>query len=158
MINTMGSGLPVNLNYGPASQFSVSNLPTYRPNITGDPLAPEGQRNIDNYFNKANVLIPVSAATPNPFGNAGRNTIIGPKLVNLDFSATKNFPITRISDSFNVQFRAEIFNILNRANFSSPTDNLAVFDQTGQSIQSAGLLTSTQTTSRQIQFALKLIW
>jgi len=58
MINTMGSGLPVNLNYSPASQFSVSNLPTYRPNLVGDPLAPGGQRNIDNYFNLANVAIP----------------------------------------------------------------------------------------------------
>jgi hypothetical protein len=91
-------------------------------------------------------------------GNLGRNTVIGPGLTKLDLSVFKNNYIRRISESFNAQFRAEIFNILNRANFASPTDNLAVFDQTGSSVQSAGLLTSTQTTSRQIQFALKLIW
>jgi hypothetical protein len=58
----------------------------------------------------------------------------------------------------NIQFRAEFFNILNKSNFASPTDNLTVFDKTGQPVSSAGLITSTQTTSRQIQVALKLIW
>jgi hypothetical protein len=91
-------------------------------------------------------------------GDLGRNVIIGPGLSKLDFSVFKNNYIRRISESFNAQFRAEIFNIFNRANFSSPTDNLTVFDQNGNAVQSAGLLTSTQTTSRQIQFALKLIW
>ncbi|HXP82340.1 MAG TPA: carboxypeptidase regulatory-like domain-containing protein [Verrucomicrobiae bacterium] len=92
-------------------------------------------------------------------GNLGRNTVIGPGLSKLDFSVFKNNYIRRISESFNAQFRAEIFNIFNRANFGSPTDNLAVFDQNGvPQAQTAGLLDSTQTTSRQIQFALKLIW
>ena len=91
-------------------------------------------------------------------GNLGRNVVIGPGLSKLDFSVFKNNYVRRISETFNAQFRAEIFNIFNRANFSSPTDNLTAFDQNGQSIPSAGLLTSTQTTSRQIQFALKLIW
>jgi hypothetical protein len=108
------------------------------------------------------------AATPAPNGqtycsnlrgNLGRNSIIGPGLSKLDFSVFKNNYIRRISESFNAQFRAEIFNIFNRANFGSPTDNLAVFDQNGvPQTQTAGLLDSTQTTSRQIQFALKLIW
>jgi hypothetical protein len=48
--------------------------------------------------------------------------------------------------------------VFNRANFASPTDNRTVFDQTGGPISSAGLITSTQTPSRQIQLALKLIW
>ncbi|MGH9359934.1 MAG: hypothetical protein ACRD1O_12290, partial [Terriglobia bacterium] len=59
---------------------------------------------------------------------------------------------------FNLQFRAEFFNILNRANFASPIDNLTVFDPSGNPIPGAGLITSTQTPSREIQFALKLIW
>ncbi len=94
----------------------------------------------------------------NLFGNLGRNTLIGPGLAKLDFSIFKNNYVKRISESFNVQFRAEFFNILNRANFASPTDNLAAFDQSGRSISSVGLIDSTQTTSRQIQFALKVIW
>jgi hypothetical protein len=100
----------------------------------------------------------IAGTCANLRGNMGRNIVIGPGLSKLDFSVFKNNYIRRISESFNAQFRAEIFNIFNRANFSSPTDNLAVFDQNGLPIQSAGLIDSTQTTSRQIQFALKLIW
>lgn len=92
------------------------------------------------------------------WGNLGRNSLIGPGVSNLDFSVFKNNPVKRISENFNVQFRAELFNILNRANFASPTQNLAVFDQNGVPISSAGLITATQTTSRQIQFAIKMLW
>jgi hypothetical protein len=102
---------------------------------------------------------PVPGTCANLRGNLGRNHIIGPGLSKLDFSVFKNNHVRRISENFNAQFRAEIFNIFNRANFGSPTNNLAVFDQNGvPQAQTAGLLDSTQTTSRQIQFALKLIW
>jgi hypothetical protein len=72
----------------------------------------------------------------------------------------KNNYIKRISETFNVQFRAEFFNILNRANFAVPSlpNNTDIFDSTGAPTGVAGLLTSTTTDSRQIQFALKLIW
>jgi hypothetical protein len=103
-----------------------------------------------------NAGIPGTCA--NLRGNMGRNIIIGPGLSKLDLSVFKNNYFPRISESFNAQFRAEIFNIFNRANFGSPTDNLVTFDQNGQRIQSAGLIDSTQTTSRQIQFAVKVIW
>jgi hypothetical protein len=92
------------------------------------------------------------------WGNLGRNTLIGPGVSKLDFSVFKNNRIKRISENFNAQFRAEVFNIFNRANFASPTDHSTVFDTVGSPISSAGLVTSTQTTSRQIQFALKFIW
>jgi hypothetical protein len=93
-------------------------------------------------------------------GNAGRNIMNGPGLSNLDFSVFKNNPIKRISESFNVQFRAEVFNILNRANFAVPVtpDNVTIFDSTGTREGAAGLLTSTTTTAREIQFALKVTW
>jgi hypothetical protein len=94
----------------------------------------------------------------NKWGNLGRNTLIGPGVSKLDVSVFKNNRIRRISENFNVQFRAEFFNVLNRANFASPTDHSTVFDQSGNPVSSAGLITSTQTTSRQIQFALKVIW
>jgi carboxypeptidase family protein/TonB-dependent receptor-like protein len=100
----------------------------------------------------------IAGTCANLRGNMGRNVLIGPGLSKLDISIFKNNHVKRISENFNAQFRAEIFNILNRANFSSPTDNLQVFDQSGQRISTAGLIDSTQTTSRQIQFALKLIW
>jgi hypothetical protein len=94
-------------------------------------------------------------------GNAGRNILTGPGLSNLDFSVFKSNPIKKISETFNVQFRAEIFNILNRANFLPPVspDNTDIFDSTGAPTGVAGLLTSTGgNTAREIQFGLKLIW
>jgi hypothetical protein len=109
-------------------------------------------------FGQAPGVAGIPGTCANLRGNLGRNAVIGPGLSKLDFSVFKNNYIRRISESFNAQFRAEIFNIFNRANFSSPTDNLAVFDQNGLPIQSGGLIDSTQTTSRQIQFAIKLIW
>jgi hypothetical protein len=93
-------------------------------------------------------------------GNAGRNIIQGPGLLNLDFSLFKNNPVKRISETFNVQFRAEIFNILNHANFGLPVepDNTDVFDNTGQPTGTEGLITRLTTSARQIQFALKVVW
>jgi hypothetical protein len=62
---------------------------------------------------------------------------------------------TAIRERLNLQFRAELFNVLNRANFNTP--NAVVFTPTGVS-STAGVITSTATTSRQIQFGLKLLW
>jgi hypothetical protein len=93
-------------------------------------------------------------------GNAGRNILIGPGLTNLDFAVFKNNRVRKISENFNVQFRAEFFNILNHANFAVPVtpDNSDIFDSSGAPTGAAGLLTSTTTTAREIQFGLKLVW
>jgi hypothetical protein len=95
----------------------------------------------------------------NLMGNAGRNTLIGPKLVNMDFSATKNFPIQRISEAFNVQFRAEIFNILNHSNFLPPDPKLGagIFSNKGAAL-GVGQISGMATQPRDVQFALKVIW
>jgi hypothetical protein len=95
----------------------------------------------------------------NLLGNSGRNSIIGPGLVNVDMSLFKNNYVRRISEQFNVQFRMEIFNILNHANFNPPTSNSQIFNGDGSTAGLApGLLDATATTSRQVQFALKVIW
>ena len=91
-------------------------------------------------------------------GNAGRNSLVGPRLINFDMSLLKDNPVKRISEAFNVQFRAEVFNSLNHSNFNPPVANYAIFDGNGVIIPGAGQITSTATTSRQIQFALKLVW
>jgi hypothetical protein len=98
---------------------------------------------------------------PNPstlLGNLGRNSLIGPGLMDLDFAVFKSFPINRISESAKLQFRAELFNILNRSNFAPPTANETIFDQTGNPVPGAGSINATTTSSRQIQFGLKLKW
>jgi Carboxypeptidase regulatory-like domain len=99
----------------------------------------------------------------NLLGNAGRNSLYGPGLTSVDFSVFKNFRLTKISESFNVQFRAEFFNILNHPNFQAPNfltdgNNNSIFDASGARLSGAGILGSTTTTSRQIQLGLKLVF
>jgi hypothetical protein len=92
------------------------------------------------------------------FGNVGRDAYTGPGLATWDFSVLKE---TRLRENLNLQFRAELFNILNRANFNTPNliTNVLLPGSTN-SVQSpaAGLITGTSTTSRQVQLGLKLLW
>jgi hypothetical protein len=94
--------------------------------------------------------------TSTQYGNAGRNTLIGPGLISLDFSLFKTIPLKKISESSDVQFRMECFNCTNRINLSPPVFNNAIMDNLGNPASNAGQITSTTTTSRQIQLALKL--
>ncbi|HLN01637.1 MAG TPA: TonB-dependent receptor [Bryobacteraceae bacterium] len=102
----------------------------------------------DGYFSEPTVTSPVngSAVLPTP-GNLGRNTFTGPGWYNLDFSLVKD---TKITESKQIQFRAEFFNILNHATFATP----------GASIgnPSFGISTGTATTERQLQFALRFMF
>ncbi len=96
-------------------------------------------------------------------GNSGRNILIGPGLLNLDFSVFKNNYIKRVSEVFNIQFRAEMFDVLNHPNFGPPTvgdGNTDIFDATGTLNPQAGTLLRTvgEATERQIQFAVKVIF
>jgi len=90
-------------------------------------------------------------------GNLGRDVAIGPGLFNMNFSVFKNNYIRKISETFNVQFRAEMFNVLNHTNFA-PSSNLSPFNADGTRTSSFGQLTSTQGDNRVIQLALKLLW
>lgn len=94
----------------------------------------------------------------NLLGNLGRNTIIGPGLVNVDFSMVKNTKIPRISENFGVQFRAEFFNVFNHTNFAPPVDNLEALDPSGSPVPGFGQIDATQVPNREIQFALKFVW
>ena len=93
-------------------------------------------------------------------GNAGRNILTSPGLINLDFAVFKNNHIRKISETFNVQLRAELFNILNRANFAPPVlpNQTDILNADGTANNSAGQLTSTVTDAREVQFGLKVIW
>ncbi len=93
----------------------------------------------------------------NLLGNAGRNILTGPGLANLDLALFKNVRIPWAQDRGGIQFRTEIFNALNRTNFATPPST-DIFDSTGKLNGAAGLLTSTSTTSREIQFGVKIRW
>ncbi len=116
------------------------------------------------YNANCNPAFPVLNSTQPPltcvnkYGNAGRNIIVGPGLANLDFSVYKNFAVRKISENFNIQFRTEFFNVINRPNFGPPADTNVIFDGLIRQDGSAGVIDSTSTDPRQIQFALKFVW
>ena len=94
-----------------------------------------------------------SPPTPGTYGNLGRNTLTGPPLYNVDFSADKAF---RLTEAMNLQFRAEIFNLLDEAHFYAPGFN--VFTKSGAVQGSAGQITTLISSpgGRLVQFGLKL--
>jgi hypothetical protein len=149
-IVTLQDGFPFTpqLSYNPSNNGDTRNpvRPFVNPAFTGPVIL--GSPN--QWFNPAAFLAPPN--TIGFYGNLGRDTLIGPGLATWDLSILKD---TRIRERLNLQFRAELFNILNRANFNTP--NAITFTPTGVS-PTAGLITSTATTSRQIQFGLKLRW
>jgi hypothetical protein len=112
--------------------------------------------NISGWINFSCFAAPPKGVIP--IGIAGRNTLIGPGFFDTDFSLFKNHRLPFRGDRGNLQFRAEVFNLLNHANFAAPSSPIqnAIFDNKGNLLPSAGVLSATQGTSRQIQFGLKL--
>jgi hypothetical protein len=149
-IETIQSGLPFTpqLSYNPSNDGDTRNpvRPSWNPAFTGPLL-----RGLPGeYFNPNAFVQPL----PGTYGNVGRNVLHGPSLAELDLSLAKRFAL---SERFNLQFRAESFNLLNRANLNAP--NPVVFTAaTGGASPTAGVVTNTSTTSRQLQFGLKLLW
>ena len=147
-IATLLSGFPftpqVGSNRSGDGDTRNPDRPSLNPSFTGPVIL--GSPN--EWFNPNAFVLPAAGT----YGNLGRGTFIGPGLADLDLSVFKD---TVVAERTTLQFRAEFFNALNRANFGTP--NATVF--AGGAINaSAGLITSTATTSRQIQFGLKLIF
>ena len=144
------SGFPFTpqLSYNPSNNGDTRN--PVRPFINPDFTGPIIIGSPTQWFNPAAFLQP----PPNSgfYGNLGRDTLTGPDLFDWDFSAIKD---TRLNERTALQFRAEFFNILNHTNFNTP--NLITFTPSGVS-PTAGVINNTATTSRQLQFALKLLW
>ncbi len=149
-IVTLQGGFPFTpqLSYNPSNTGDTRN--PVRPFVNPAFSGPVILGNPNQWFNPAAFLAPPNAS--GFFGNLGRDTLIGPGLATWDLSFMKD---TRIQEKLNLQFRAELFNFLNHPNFNFP--NAVTFTPTGVS-PTAGLITSTSTTSRQIQLSLKLLW
>ena len=149
-IVTLQSGFPFTpqLSYNPSNNGDSKNpvRPFVNPSFTGKIIVGTPTQ----WFNPSAFLAPPSGS--GFYGNVARDAYTGPGLATWDFSALKN---TAIHERMNLQFRAELFNLLDRANFNTP--NLVVFTPSGVS-PTAGVITSTSSTSRQVQFALKLLW
>ena len=161
-ITVVQSGLPFSplVSSGSAAIRAGPGGPV-RPNIVGNPnrpgpvaanskcVAPTSIHNRVTWFNPCAYVVPTAA-----FGDAGRNSLVGPKFVNFNFSLFKNFSIT---ERWKLQFRTEVFNIFNHTNLGlpNPNINLAGAGQITTTVNQAQL---TAQTSRLIQFALKLMF
>jgi hypothetical protein len=154
-IQTVVTGPPVSPLMG-FDNMGDQGGATPRPNVVAgcDPYA--GFENPAHWFNPACFSQPI----PGTPGNSGRTNLVGPGLVNTDISLLKDTRIPKISEQFNVQFRAEFFNVFNHPNFSLPNGNVFTQTATGGATPAvvAGQITSTVGTSRQIQFGLKILF
>ena len=147
-IATLLSGFPFTPQIGSNRSGDGDTRNPDRPSVNPSFSGPVLLQRPNQWFNPNAFALPAAGT----FGNLGRGTLTGPGLAEVDLSLVKSTPI---SDKASVQFRAEVFNALNRANFGTP--NAIVFAN-GVVSSSAGLITATATTSRQIQFGLKLIF
>ncbi|MBI2822408.1 MAG: TonB-dependent receptor [Acidobacteria bacterium] len=149
-ILSLSTGAPVNARLGDNRSRSqsgpdVADRPDLRPGASNNPVL----GGPDRYFDPEAFILQAAGF----WGNVGRNTLIGPGLANFDLSLVKDTPLR--GEERKVEFRAEFFNLANRANFGNPAN--FVFSG-GARLGNAGRITTTTTTSRQIQFALKLIF
>jgi hypothetical protein len=149
-ILSYNSGFPFTpqLSFNPSNNGNTTNpvRPSLNPAFSG--LVITGNPN--EYFNPNAFIVPPNGT----YGNLGRDVFYGPQLSQLDVSLIKD---TRIRERLTFQLRAEAFNVINHPNFNTP--NLTVFTSaTTPPSGSAGVITSTATTSRQLQFAGKLTW
>jgi Carboxypeptidase regulatory-like domain/TonB dependent receptor len=137
-----GRAFNIGINFDNANNGARSN--SQRPDLVGDPF-PSGFKSTygpgGTFFNTAAFAV----APQYHFGNLGRNALHGPAYHNTDLGAFKNFNLT---ERFRLQFRAEFFNIFNNVNFDTPDSTLGDTN--------FGSITSTVTSQRQIQFALRL--
>jgi hypothetical protein len=144
------SGFPFSpqLGYNPTGNGDTRNpvRPNWNPAFHGT-LYP---RTTSEYFNPAAFLQPATGT----YGNVSRDALTGPGLSELDFSAAKS---SKLTEALHLEFRAEFFNILNHTNFLTP--NEVVYASATSAISpTAGVVTATSTTSRQIQFGAKLLF
>ena len=179
VINQAQSGNPINILAGNAGAItggaqaananSLTGLATLRPDVRG-PVQIIGSPN--QWFNNlvcdprpggscpagAVFVLPVSVAgttTVYHFGDLGRNVVIGPTFNNTDFSIIKN---TNLTEKVRMQFRAEFFDIFNHANFGQPGRTAQVGSTSFGVITNTRFPTGDSGSSRQIQFAMKLLF
>ncbi len=139
-IITAQSGFLFNVTYG-TDTANTSGGGTNRPNVVGVASSNCGHGHLVGCINASAFAVP----SLYNYGNAGRNLLRGPNLVNVDFSMFKNIPIR---ERLRLQFRAEFFNLFNHPNFSNPSASFGT--------ASFGNITSTSTENRDIQFGLRL--
>ena len=105
------SGAPFTVNLA-VDRANVGAGPAQRPDQLNDPNLPGGDRTPERWFNTSAFGLPA----PFTFGTAPRNSVVGPGYANVDFAVAKSWGL----GASQLEFRWEIFNLFNRANFDLP--------------------------------------
>jgi hypothetical protein len=147
-IVTLLSGFPMTPQIGSNRSGDGDTRNPDRPSLNPAFSGSITQGSPNQWFNPAAFVLP----TAGTYGNVGRGILLGPGLADLDLSLFKDVALT---EKLKLQIRSEFFNALNHPNFGTP--NAIVFSN-GAPSSTVGLITSTATTSRQIQFGMKLIF
>jgi hypothetical protein len=161
ILNAIAGGWQVNTILTTQTGFPFTPLVGFNQSADGDTRNPDRVSINPNFngtiiegsphqwFNPAAFILPAAGT----FGNAGRDILTAPGLLEMDSSLFKTF---HPNERMTLQFRAEFFNALNHTNFGWPV--ISTFTAAGAVSSSAGVITSTLSTSRQIQMSLKLGW
>lgn len=148
-IGTFSSGRPFTVQVGFNNSRNGDGSSPDRPNLVPGRSNNPVLGGADQYYDPSAFSLPAAGT----YGNLGRNTVIGPGTATVDLALEKKFAVT---EAVHAQFRAEVFNIINHANFGLPS--VAVFTASRAASRSAGRITDTTTSSRQIQLGLKFVF
>jgi hypothetical protein len=156
-IATARSGVPFTpalgaTNWSRSGNTSGEDRPNLKPGVKAKDLILGGP---DRYFDTSGFVLPAQGF----FGNAGRNSLTGPSSVMTNLSLVKNTGAGMLGSGGQVQFRFEVFNVLNHANFATP--DRVVFAAAAPNeapLATAGRITRTVTSARQLQFGVKLLF
>jgi hypothetical protein len=145
-ILTLQDGFPFTVQCGPGNIQNGGGI--CHPDSTGvNPNLPRSQQTRTRFFNTDAYVDRIPATGNFRYGNTARNSVIGPGIISFDASANKKFNLT---ESKYVEFRTEIFNLPNHPIWNPPGAQLRTANY--------GVINSTRIDSRQIQFALKLVF
>src|SRR6185436_13725561 len=126
--------------------------PNLKPGVDPDSLMLGGP---DHYFDTSAFVLP----TQGTFGNAGRNILTGPSYAMSSVSLVKNTRVGALGSGGQLQLRLELFNLLNRPNFATPDRVVfAAASATESPLPTAGRITRTVTSSRQVQLGAKILF
>lgn len=147
------SGLPVNITVDrPSSALPDGNSNNQRPNrVSGISLTPAGGSTASSWINPAAFAVPAAGT----WGNLGRNAFNGPALWQIDTALAKQ---VRITERTGLQFRAECFNLLNRAQFGNPLADISAPASFGRITSLVNTGPTGSGTPRQFQLSLRLLF
>ena len=148
------TGNPMTVSSGSrtSNPMPAGNHPDWAAGKTADDIV-INSRDPNAYFGNNGTF---AAPAAGYLGNVGRGMFAGPGLAMIDLSLSKNFGLPFLGEAGSLQFRGEVFNLLNRANFRDPARS--AFNSAGRPVVTLGRITDVATSAREVQLGLRLVF